>query len=149
MKEPYFFLRSTWEIFLQKFKINSCLLNDVEFPTKAICYHKKTSTQAACFVLSFIRSCWPLLKDLSCSQDQDYVQATNMWCFYIRSTQNMLFVHPKMLCSYTERRQKICLLGFIKINAQVLANISLKSFLQKRHGLCKSIWKKNGQKGPT
>jgi len=39
MKGALLLLQSTWEILLQKFKIIACLLNDVEFPTKAICYY--------------------------------------------------------------------------------------------------------------
>jgi hypothetical protein len=106
MKEPYFFLRSTWEIFLQKFKINSCLLNDVEFPTKAICYHKKNFHTSCLFCVEFYQVLLTLAERFIMLTRSKSRQATNMCCFYNGSTQNTLFVYPKMLCSYTERRQK-------------------------------------------
>jgi hypothetical protein len=122
-------------------------------PTRAIyiLVGYKPSTWAACFMLSFVKSCWPLLRDLSCSQDQDHVHATYMCCFYTGSMQKHAF-HPPQKCLtpiLTGGEHKNILDRFIRqINALSSCEyLSWKVLLQKRYMvLCKRKNKKKKEK---
>ena len=97
------------------------------------------------FVLSFVKLCWPVLRNLSCSQDQDHVSTPKICttptlgvgaktCLPFRSTQNC----------FTPTLGKTFLLGFIHNKcSKSLFCISLKTLLQKRH---KAIRKRKKKK---
>ena len=75
---------------------------------------KKPSTYTTCYCIEFGQTLWPLLRNLSCSQDQDHVHSTYICCSYTRSTQKHVFIHSKMFYSYTRNRHKN---KFVRINA--------------------------------
>ena len=60
---------------------------------------EKPSTFTTCHCVEFGQTLWPLLRNLSCSQDQDYVHSSYICCSYTGSTQHMFFIYPKMFYS--------------------------------------------------
>jgi len=54
---------------------NSMLLNDIQIPTRVISSYTCLNLlhMLLAIAMSFVKSCWPLLRKLSCPQDQDNV----------------------------------------------------------------------------
>ena len=104
-----------WRILFQKVKrIATPLLCGKQCPTRAIHRLGKPSTYTTCHCIEFGQALWPLLRKLSCSQDQDHIHSTYICCSYTRSTQQHLSIHPKLFYSYTGNRHKNML---VRINA--------------------------------
>ena len=117
----------------KKSKSIAYLLDDIKFPTKAICYHKKNLPHKLfilCWILSrLVDPYWEIYHAPNIK-----IAYTPHICaaFGLKVRKNIFFVHPKMLCSYTERRQEIYLLGFIKINAPNSWRYFFQKFVTKR-----------------
>ena len=112
----WFLMSCYWRILFQKVKwIATPLLGGKQCPTRAK-YDRlgKPSTHATCYWIEFGQTLWPLLRNLSCSQDQDHVHSTFMCCSYTGSTQYMFSIHPKMFYFNTGDRHKN---KFVRINA--------------------------------
>ena len=67
---------------------------------------KKPSTYTTCHCVEFGQTLWPLLRNLSCSQDQDHIHSIYICCSYTRSMQKLVFHPPKMFYSYIGNRHK-------------------------------------------
>ena len=68
---------------------------------------EKPSTYAPCYCVEFGQTLWPLLRNLSCSQDQDHVNSTHISAApTLEVRNNMLSIHLKMFYSYTRNRHK-------------------------------------------
>ena len=66
----------------------------------------KPSTYTTCHCIEFSQNLWPLLRNLSCSQDQDHIHSTYICYSYTGGTQKHVFHPPKMFYSYTGNRHK-------------------------------------------
>ena len=74
--------------FLKMIKALLFLNGDIFLPKPYMIFHDTNFPHmllTLCWV--FVKSCWPLLRDLSCSQDQDHIHTTYICCFYTGSTQ--------------------------------------------------------------
>ena len=104
----WFLMSRYWRILFQKVKwIAIPLLCGKQCPTRAK-YDRlgKPSTYITCHCIEFSQTLWPLLRNLSCSQDQDHIHSTYICCSYTGGTQQYVFYPPKMFYSYTGNRHK-------------------------------------------
>jgi hypothetical protein len=93
------------EFYFKKKWMAILLLCGKQWPTRDIYRIDKPSTYTTCVCIEFGQTLWPLLRNLSCSQDQDHVHSTYICCSYTGSTQHV-FHPPKMFYSCTGRRHK-------------------------------------------
>jgi hypothetical protein len=107
----WFLMTCYWRILFQKEKWIHC---GKQYPTRAIHRLEKPSIYTTCICVEFGQTLWPLLRNLSCSQDPDHVQSTYICCSYTGSTQKHIFHLPKMFYSYTRNSHKNM---FDRINA--------------------------------
>jgi hypothetical protein len=86
------------------------LLCGKQWPTRAIYRIDKPSTYTTCVCVEFGQTLWPLLRNLSCFQDQDHVHSIYIYCSCTRSTQQHVFHPPKMFYFYTRGRhiKEVC-----------------------------------------
>jgi hypothetical protein len=90
------------------------LLCGKQCSTRAIYRLEKPSTYVTCICIEFGQTLWPLLTNLSCSQDQDHVHSTYICCSYTGARNNMFPIHSKIFYSYIGNRHKNM---FVRINA--------------------------------
>ena len=84
------------QILFQKVKwIATPLLCGKKYLTRAKYRLEKPSTYTSCHYIEFGQTLWLLLRNLSCSQDQDHVHYTYICCSYTRSMQQHVFHPPK------------------------------------------------------
>ena len=92
----WFLMSCYWRILFQKVKrIATPLLCGKQYPTRAIYRLEKPSIYTTCYCIEFDQALWPLLRNLSCSQDQDHVHSIYICCSYTRSMQQHVFHPPK------------------------------------------------------
>ena len=91
-------------------------------------------------VMSLVKTLWPLLRNLSCSQDQDHIHSTYIYCSYTWSMQQHVFHPPKIFYSYTRNRHKNM---FDRINAPSSCKcLSWKVLIaEKRHVAMQKLFK--------
>ena len=84
------------EFYFKKLKrIATPLLCGKQCPTRVIHRLGKPSTYTTCHCIEFGQTLWPLLRNLSCPQDQDHVHSTYSYCSYTGGTQQHVFHPPK------------------------------------------------------
>ena len=92
----WFLMSCYWRILFWKVKrIATPLLYGKQCPTRAKYRLEKPSTYTTCHCVEFGQTLWPLLRNLSCSLDQDRVHSTYICCSYTGSTQQHVFHPPK------------------------------------------------------
>ena len=141
-----------WRILFQKVKrIVTPLFCGRQCPTRAKYRLEKPSTYTTCHCIEFGQPFWPLLRNLSCSQDQDHVHSTYICCSYTRSMQQYVFHPPKnVLLLHWEYTQKYVRIPLNK-GSKFLEIPLLKSFNCRRrdmgyakviHKIKRKYWKK-------
>ena len=106
---------------------------------------KKPSTYTTCHCVEFGQTLWPLLRNLSCYQDQDHVHSTYICCSYTGSMQKMFSIHLKMFYSYIGNIHKNM---FDRINAPSSWKClsSKLSIVERRHGPMQKLFIKKEKK---
>ena len=83
----WFLMSCYWRILFKRVKwIATPLLSGKQHPTRAKYRLEKPFTYATCYCVEFGQTLWPLLRNLSCSQDQYHVHSTYICCSYTGST---------------------------------------------------------------
>ena len=96
----------------------ACLLDDIEFPTKAICYHQKTFHIGCLLCVEFSQVLLTLVKRfIMLPRLRSRTRLSYICCFYTGSTQKHALHPPQNVLLLHWEKTKICLLGFIRINA--------------------------------
>ena len=107
MKGTLLLLQSTWDILLQKFKINSLSPRWCWISYQGHILLLKTFHISCLFCVEFCRGSLTLVERfiiLPRSRSRArYICVLFLHCKYAK---NIFFIHLKMFCSYTRRRQK-------------------------------------------